>query len=102
MCEAKCHVHQAPECKAMTQSSYDPEALLKRAELWRAEAAVALIEEVRAFCLAEADQCERRVQKARLTPILREANDRQRNQAKQPRSPLSRADKRGSLNTLTK
>ena len=77
----------------MSESSYDPESLLKRAELWRAEAAVASIEEVRVFCLAEADQCERRVQRSRSTPVLRDPvlrepvlrkmTDRQENRTKQ-------------------
>jgi hypothetical protein len=64
------------ECELMSRSSYDPEALLQRAALWRAEAAAASREEVRAFCLAEADRCERRVQESRSTPVFRDASDR--------------------------
>jgi hypothetical protein len=64
------------ECELMSRSSYDPEALLERAARWRAEAAAASLEEVRAFCLAEADRCERRVQQSRSTPVFRDVKDR--------------------------
>ncbi|MEA2741276.1 MAG: hypothetical protein QOH05_4583 [Acetobacteraceae bacterium] len=42
--------------------AYDPTLLTERAELWRAEAAAATFEEMREFCRAEADRCERRLQ----------------------------------------
>jgi hypothetical protein len=61
----------------MSGSPYDPSVLLKRAALWRAEAAAASLEEVRAFCLAEADQCERRVRRSQSTPVLRDAIGRE-------------------------
>ena len=57
----------------MIRSSYDLSVLREQAALWRAEAASATVESMRAFCLAEADQCERRVQASMLTPVIREA-----------------------------
>ena len=60
----------------MNQSSYDPTSMLKRAARWREAAAATPVEEDRAFCLAEADRCERRVHLSRFTPVLRESSDR--------------------------
>jgi hypothetical protein len=68
----------------MKRSPYDLIVLRERAALWRAEAAAATLEAMRIFCLAEADQCERRVEKSLYTPVLRESVDR----------PDSRADTR--------
>jgi hypothetical protein len=65
-------VSENPQYEPMSRSSYDPEALLERAAQWRAQAAATLLEEERAFCLAEADRCERRVQLSRSTPVFRE------------------------------
>jgi hypothetical protein len=56
----------------MTHSPYDPVVLEERAQLWRAEADVATLEEMRSFCLTEADRCERRVELSRSTPVIRE------------------------------
>jgi hypothetical protein len=56
----------------MIRSPYDPAVLLERAALWRAEAAAASIEELRMFCLTEADLCERRVHQSRSTPVFRD------------------------------
>jgi hypothetical protein len=58
--------------RAMTHSPYDLVVLEKRAQLWRAEADIATLEEMRSFCLTEADQCERRVELSRSTPVFRE------------------------------
>jgi hypothetical protein len=59
----------------MNRSPYDPRNLLERAKQWRAEAAAATLAEMRAYCLDEADRCERRVQRSRSTPVFREAAD---------------------------
>jgi hypothetical protein len=61
----------------MVRSSYDLSVLREQAVRWRAEAASATAESMRAFCLAEADQCERRVQASLITPVIREASERQ-------------------------
>jgi hypothetical protein len=63
---------EKPLSEAVSRSSYDPETLLQRAVEWRARAAAAALEEERAFCLAEAEKCERRVQLSRSTPVFRE------------------------------
>jgi hypothetical protein len=73
----------------MHPSPYDPDTLLERAKQWRAEAAVATLEEVRLFCLTEADRCERRVHRSQSTPVFREAADDQETQAC---GPLQRLD----------
>jgi hypothetical protein len=52
-------------------SPYDTLVLLKRAKQWRAEAARVAPGAMRAFCLAEADWCERRVNLSRATPVFR-------------------------------
>ncbi|HQT79062.1 MAG TPA: hypothetical protein PLD10_18570 [Rhodopila sp.] len=54
----------------MSGSQYDVTMLLQRAKLWRIEAAVATLEAMRAFCLAQAEDCERRVQLSLSVPIL--------------------------------
>jgi hypothetical protein len=90
------HAPAKTEEARMSRSSYDPAALLERAALWRAEAADASLEEMRAYCLAEADQCERRVLRSRSTPVLHEKIDRQGGK-KAKRSPV-----RGSSNLSTK
>jgi hypothetical protein len=56
----------------MSGSQYDPAVLLEQSASWRAEAAAASLEAARRFCLAEADQRERRVQLSRSTPVLRD------------------------------
>jgi hypothetical protein len=56
----------------MSRSPYDVVVLKERAELWRAEAAAATVDAMRAFCLTEADHCERRVQMSLSTPVIRE------------------------------
>jgi hypothetical protein len=65
-------VSEKPRYEVMSRNSYDPEALLERAAQWRARAAATVGEEERAFCLAEAEKCERRVQLSRSTPVFRE------------------------------
>jgi hypothetical protein len=57
----------------MPGNNYDPDALTRRAALWRLEAEVATLQEMRVFCLHEADQCERRANLSRNTPVLSEA-----------------------------
>jgi hypothetical protein len=56
----------------MSHSPYDLVVLEERAHLWRAEAHVARLEEMRTFCLTEADRCERRIELSRSTPVIRE------------------------------
>jgi hypothetical protein len=68
----------------MHPSPYDPDTLLERAKQWRSEAAAATLEEVRLFCLTEADRCERRVHLSQSTPVFREADDDQESQARGP------------------
>ena len=59
----------------MSSSPYDLTVLRERAALWRAEAAAARFEAMRAFCLTEADRCESRVQMSLSTPVFREMPD---------------------------
>jgi hypothetical protein len=59
----------------MNRSPYDLAVLKERANLWRAEAAVATLDSMREFCLTEAAQCERRVQMSLSTPVFREQFD---------------------------
>jgi hypothetical protein len=54
----------------MTQSPYDTDVVEERARQWRAEAARATLAAMRTYCLAQADECERRVQHSLSTPIL--------------------------------
>ena len=61
----------------MRRSPYDLAVLKERAELWRLEAAAATMEEMRKFCLTEADYCERRIQMSASTPVLRDVRDNQ-------------------------
>jgi hypothetical protein len=63
----------------MSRSPYDLAVLRERAALWRAEAAAATLEAMRAFCLTEADRCERRVQMSLFTPVFRERVERSGN-----------------------
>jgi hypothetical protein len=58
--------------RLMGRSPYDVIALLERAEQWRVEAAAAKLEEVRVFCLAEADQCEALVHRSQSIPVFYE------------------------------
>jgi hypothetical protein len=60
------------EAMPMKRSPYDLVVLRERAELWRAEAAVATFEAMRAFCLTEAHRCEQRVHMSLSTPVIRE------------------------------
>jgi hypothetical protein len=55
----------------MTPSPYDPVILKERAQLWRVEADAATLEEMRTFCLNEADRCERRIELSLSTPVFR-------------------------------
>ena len=55
---------------AMKGSYYDPIALRERAQQWRDEAHQASSEAVRTFCLAEANECDRRWQMSVTTPVL--------------------------------
>jgi len=68
-------VPEIPQREVMIRNSYDPQALLERAAQWRAQALVASQEEERAYCLAEAEKCERRVQLSQSTPVFREIID---------------------------
>jgi hypothetical protein len=52
-------------------SPYDTRALKERADQWRVEAAMAASEATRAFCLHEAERCERRLQQSLFTPVIR-------------------------------
>ena len=54
----------------MNQNSYDPATLMERGALWRAEAAAATVEDMRVFCLAQAEQCEKRVSLSQSTPVF--------------------------------
>jgi hypothetical protein len=54
----------------MSKNLYAPERLLSRAKEWRAEAAVATIPEMRAFCLDEAGRCELAVRRSWETPAV--------------------------------
>ncbi|HEY4174097.1 MAG TPA: hypothetical protein VGM42_13790 [Rhodopila sp.] len=56
---------------ANPSSPYDTLALLDRARQWRAEAVRVKAGAMRAFCLAEAEWCERRVNRSRTTPVFR-------------------------------
>jgi hypothetical protein len=56
----------------MSRSPYDLVVLRERADQWRAEAAAATLESMRAFCLTEAHHCERRVQMSLSTPVIQE------------------------------
>jgi hypothetical protein len=56
----------------MSHSPYDIVVLKERAQLWRAEADSTTLEEMRTFCLTEADRCERRVELSFSTPVIRE------------------------------
>jgi hypothetical protein len=68
-----CHYDiEALEAVTMKRSPYDLAVLRERAELWRAEAAVATFEAMRAFCLTEAHRCEQRVHMSVSTPVIRE------------------------------
>lgn len=52
-------------------SQYDPHALMNRALLWRLEAQAALREAVRAYCVDQAEQCERLALRSLETPCLK-------------------------------
>jgi hypothetical protein len=51
-------------------SPYDTQAVEERAREWRAEAAMTTSATMRAFCLAQAEECERRVRLSLSTPIF--------------------------------
>ena len=59
----------------MSRSPYDLVVLRERAMLWRAEAAVATLENMRTFCLNAANACEQRVELSLTTPVIREMVD---------------------------
>jgi hypothetical protein len=44
--------------------AHDPTVLIERAELWRAEAAATTLEDMRTYCLAEAERCARKARMA--------------------------------------
>jgi hypothetical protein len=54
----------------MPTNLYEPERLLARAREWRAEAALATMPEMRAFCLHEAGRCELVVRRSLETPAV--------------------------------
>jgi hypothetical protein len=53
------------------RSPYDTEALRDRVRQWRAEATRVTMEAMQAFCLDEADRCERRLNHSLSTPVIR-------------------------------
>jgi hypothetical protein len=55
---------------ALGVSEFDTEALQQRADQWRVEAAQASSEDMRMFCIREAERCERRLQRSFDTPVL--------------------------------
>jgi hypothetical protein len=56
----------------MTYSQYDLWTLEKRIRLWHDEADRAASEAIRQICIAEACECERRLQRSVSTPVLSE------------------------------
>lgn len=59
----------------MIKSSYEPASLLRRSQLWRAEAEAATFPAMRAYCLSEAARCERMVQRSIEVPVIREHDE---------------------------
>lgn len=60
----------SPNQRRMKISPYDPITLEEGARLWRTEAEAASLPALRAFCLEEAERCERRIRDSLATPIL--------------------------------
>jgi hypothetical protein len=56
----------------MNRSQYDPDVLRNRAERWRREAALVTLEGVSAFCLVQAEECDRRVRQSLTAPVFRD------------------------------
>jgi hypothetical protein len=54
----------------MLNSLYDAGRILTRAAEWRIEAAAAPFSTMRAFCLDQADQCEKLVRQSMEAPVL--------------------------------
>lgn len=57
----------------MFGSYYDPNALTAKAKAWRAEVAVTPLDAMRAFCLSEAERCDRIVEQSLHTPVFHES-----------------------------
>jgi hypothetical protein len=57
----------------MSASPYDTEALRKRADGWRAEAARVTLAAIRDVCLHEAEYCEQQLRRSLATPVLSES-----------------------------
>jgi hypothetical protein len=68
-------IPQTPAEPTNPSSPYDTRVLLDRARQWRAEAARTTLGTMRAYCLAEADWCERRITLSRTTPVFRGCHD---------------------------
>jgi hypothetical protein len=56
---------------ALGVSEFDTQALEQRADQWRVEAARASSEDMRMFCIREAEACERRLRQSFDTPVIR-------------------------------
>jgi len=56
----------------MSVTQYDTKTLTRRAEAWRHQANTATLETLREFCLAQAEECERRLHQSKTTPVLRD------------------------------
>jgi hypothetical protein len=56
----------------MPAAQYDTDSLTRRGEAWRHQANTATLETLREFCLAQAEECERRVHQSKTAPILRD------------------------------
>jgi hypothetical protein len=61
----------------MSQGPYDLLVLRERASHWRAEAAAAASDDIRACCLTEAERYETRIHRSLSTPVLLERPDHQ-------------------------
>jgi hypothetical protein len=59
-----------PPVTAPEFSEFDTQALQQRADQWRIEAAQASSADMRVFCISEAENCERRLQRSFDTPVL--------------------------------
>jgi DNA-binding IclR family transcriptional regulator len=58
--------------KCMNPIQFDLDVLRNRAEQWRCEAALVTLEGERAFCLAQAEECEQRVRQSLTVSALRD------------------------------
>jgi hypothetical protein len=59
-----------PITTSADRSEYDILALMERADQWRAEVEVTISPAMRAFCLDQALQHERRVERSKATPPI--------------------------------